>query len=714
VHIRTRAANNLALEEALRGRTREAMRHIDQAAELATEVGPAFVAVVTHNRGQILAQSGLLPESLERFDESLELARSAGLPTGEFLADHAEILAELRALPEAIEAARRAVAELEAGEVPLIAAQALLRTAEVALLAGDLDTARGAALDAADRFRRQRRPGWTAMATTVAVDAEFRAGTLTTARVDAARRAADTLARLDLSYAAVAAGLVAGRAALAVGRIALGRRGLLATRARAQGGSVLMRLRGSLAAALAAEAAGDPRGALGHCRAGLAHLARHRGALASMELRALASDHGVELGLIGLGVLLRSGRPAQILDWAERTRAVALLTVEPPAPEEVRDERAALAAVHSEIQTVRRESGTEPAVLRARQRSIEERIRRGTWHRRAVGGGPAAVVAARELPPLLGDRALVSFGRDGPEVFAVVRHRGRWRTHRLAEWAPVKFEGDALLFALRRLTRPGSPRALQSSRASAEHALDRLAELLIRPLGLEPDVPLVVVPARGTHRIPWAALWPAPVSVAPSASLWARTALRPAVVGDVVVIGGPGLPGAEQEVAEVARHHRGARVMVPPASTVDDVLAAMEKADLVHLACHGLLRADNPTFSALEVSDGRLTVHELDLRGIAPRRIVLAACDSAADVAYAGDELLGFVGALLARGTAGLVASVVAVGDVEAVELMGALHAELATGASMADALHAARTGIDRVDPRGFVNWCAFTAYGAG
>jgi hypothetical protein len=51
---------------------------------------------------------------------------------------------------------------------------------------------------------------------------------------------------------------------------------------------------------------------------------------------------------------------------------------------------------------------------------------------------------------------------------------------------------------------------------------------------------------------------------------------------------------------------------------------------------------------------------------------------------------------------------------VNAVELMGGLHAELAGGASMADALHAARAGIDRTDPRGFVNWCAFTAYGAG
>ena len=59
--------------------------------------------------------------------------------------------------------------------------------------------------------------------------------------------------------------------------------------------------------------------------------------------------------------------------------------------------------------------------------------------------------------------------------------------------------------------------------------------------------------------------------------------------------------------------------------------------------------------------------------------MVLAACDSAAEVSYAGDaSLLGFVSALLARGTAGLVASVLAVPDAEAVPLMSALHRRVA------------------------------------
>ena len=53
-----------------------------------------------------------------------------------------------------------------------------------------------------------------------------------------------------------------------------------------------------------------PARVLRHCRAGLADLERHRGALGSTELRVLASAHGVELGQIALRMLTRSSRPS--------------------------------------------------------------------------------------------------------------------------------------------------------------------------------------------------------------------------------------------------------------------------------------------------------------------------------------------------------------------------------------------------------------------
>ena len=138
------------------------------------------------------------------------------------------------------------------------------------------------------------------------------------------------------------------------------------------------------------------------------------------------------------------------------------------------------------------------------------------------------------------------------------------------------------------------------------------------------------------------------------------------------------------------------------AARAEEVVAALADADLAHLACHGSPRADNPMFSSLLLADGPVTVQELHGAGVAPHRLVLASCHSGADVAYAGDEVLGFVSAMLAQGTAGVVASIAAVPDVAAVDLMLELHRGLRDGLTLARALHAAR-GRDRpVDaPRG-------------
>ena len=118
-------------------------------------------------------------------------------------------------------------------------------------------------------------------------------------------------------------------------------------------------------------------------------------------------------------------------------------------------------------------------------------------------------------------------------------------------------------------------------------------------------------------------------------------------------------------------------------------------------------------FSSLLLSDGPLTVQELYARGLAPHRLILASCESGTQVSYAGDEVLGFVSALLARGTAGILASTAVVPDIEAVDLMTAVHRALARGATLAHALREARESQDTDAPRSYVNWCTFNAHGA-
>lgn len=706
-----RVANNLGLIEVQLGRPAAALALLDRAEGKA---GPALAALVSCSRGWVLARAGRLAESLCQFDEAERRYQSVGLPAGELQMEQLDTLIDLRLTVEARELAERASREFAAHGVALMGAEALLRLAQATLLVGDTEKAANAAKVAAAAFRAQRRAGWAARADVVRVLAGGTDGAAARADLTTLRRAVRVLERHGMYAAAADAHLVAGRLAGAVGRGSAAREHFRSALSASRRGTVLVRLKGHLAGALLAADDGDDARVLRQARAGLVDLARHRDAFASMELRALAAGHGVELGRIGLRAVLRARSPSDVLMWMDRTRGAALLKAAAPVTTEVREQLAALVALQTELEQARQEGLHEPEALLTAQAEIENSVRRATW-RHAGGPGVAnRVVDVAAVRRLLAGRPMVAYGLDDGVLFAVVLGARRTRLVVLGPAAVVRAESDALLFALRRLSRPGRPTALAAARSSAEHALTRLRALLLEPLGIDSGEPLVVVPNEATRLAPWSALHAAPVVVAPSMSAWARTAAeQDRGVGRTVLVAGPGLPGAVAEVAMLAAMIPSAEVLVPPRSTVDVVTAALPGADLAHFACHGLLRADNPTFSALRLAGGDMTLHQLDIMGRTPRRVVLASCESATNVGYDGDEVLGFVSALMARGTAGIVASVAPVGDVEAAVLTAALHSSLQDGHTVADALHAARAEVDVEDSRCFVNWCAMTAFGA-
>jgi CHAT domain-containing protein len=427
-----------------------------------------------------------------------------------------------------------------------------------------------------------------------------------------------------------------------------------------------------------------------------------------------------------------------VLRWLERTRAASLLTVQPPVPE-VEEDVTALRGVAREIKAARRERGEEPRELLARQSALEARIRRVAWSREGSrealrDGGPGQsrdVASVAELRQLLDGGWLVEFAVVDDRVLAVVVEPRRTRLVEAGSLRELTREVDAVLFALRRMLRGGH--RVAHARTVARDALAALAALVIEPLGVPADAPLVVVPSGPLLRVPWSPLVPGPVCVAPSATFWALSrraaagdaALRDAGPSDAVagrgsrgrgrvaLVAGPGLPGAAREVAALRAVHPDATALLPPDSTAEATLELVRHSDLAHLACHGRLRSDSPLFSALELSDGPLTLHELFARGVAPRRVVLAACDSGVERSYEGGEMLGFVSALMARGTAGVVAAGLPIPDGASVDAMTALHRHVGRGASLAEALFAARTEVEPDTPEAYVAWCGLTAYGA-
>lgn len=199
----------------------------------------------------------------------------------------------------------------------------------------------------------------------------------------------------------------------------------------------------------------------------------------------------------------------------------------------------------------------------------------------------------------------------------------------------------------------------------------------------------MIVPPGALHSVP-RSLLPScrgrTVSVAPSASLWHQAILSGGGDGDpaaesgsgVVLVAGPGLPGAVAEIAALARRYPGAVRLTGAGATCEAVSDALDGARLAHVAAHGRFRADNPLFSCLELADGPFTVYDLEALEQAPRTLVLSACDSGLSDVQPGDELMGLAWAVFALGTRTLIASVLPVPDVATRRLMLDFHARIA------------------------------------
>jgi tetratricopeptide (TPR) repeat protein len=152
--------NNLALIEAQHGRHKEALRLLDDAGRVAPLVGPSQVATVLESRAWVTVHAGRLTEGIRLFDEAARAFEAAGLPLGEHFVEYADALMDLRLIPEAVSAAQSAADEFRINGVPLMGAEAELRVAQLALLAGDPLQAEAASSVAARSFDRQGRRTW--------------------------------------------------------------------------------------------------------------------------------------------------------------------------------------------------------------------------------------------------------------------------------------------------------------------------------------------------------------------------------------------------------------------------------------------------------------------------------------------------------------------------------------------------------------------------
>ena len=699
--------NNRAMLYSSRGALAAADADLRRVERLSAAMGMDRLAATTRqNLGYVAALRGDLPAALAWFDRADAWFRANGIVDAIGLRDRCEALLPAGLVVEARQAAEEAVRHLaEEGQASFLA-EARLLLSEAALRDGDPVTARAEADRALRSFARQRRSRWVAAARYAALRAAWLGGERSRALLATARRTAAGLADAGWVVLALDAHLIAAQLALELGGLEEAR-GLLARAARARRrGPVDLRSRAWHAEALVRLAAGDRRGAESALRAGMRVLDAFRGALGATELRAYASAHAGDVARLGLRLAVEERRADRVLSWAERWRAGALRLrpVRPSGDSVLEDALVELRQVVRQLEQTAL-AGRDTTGLRRRQAALEQAVQRRARH----VAGDADALAVRpgdaELRALFDERALVEVVELDGRLHAVVLAGGRFSLHRLGDLQEVSRELAGLRFGLRRLAfGHGSPSSLEAAADAVAYAAGRLDELLVGPLRARVGTgrPLVLVPTGVLHALPWSAL-PSlrgrPLSVAPSAALWRRAAAaaaRPASGGPVVIVEGPGLPGAAGEVAALAGRYPDATCLTGAAATVAAVAEALDGAELAHIAAHGAFRVDNPLFSSLQLADGPLTVYDLEGLVRAPRRLVLSACDSGLSGVRPGDELMGLAGALFSLGMSTLVASVIPVPDAATKELMLALHRGLQAGLGPAHALASAQAASGR------------------
>lgn len=682
-------------------------------------------AVARHNRGVIAFRSGDLPASLTYLDEAAGRYERLGATMPDLSIDRCTVLLAAGLPRDALQEADRAIRGLERIQGQATKrAELLLTAASSALAAADTQAALERAEAAYRLFGAQQRDWWRTHAEFVLVQARLAAGMMSSRLLRQAERTAARLVALGAAEAP-RAHLLAGRAALALGRFENADRHLAIAAGARRRGPVLSRAGGWLAEALRAEAAADRRQVLNACRRGLDLLDEHRLTLGASELRAQATAHGAELAALAQRQALQAGRPRSLLAWSERWRATALAIppVRPPDDHKLQADLTAVREITRRLESARARAAPTTALQREQQR-LESAIRGRAMRTRGAGhaGGPRFEFQVESLLRELGTARLVQIVDIGGDLHVLVCGEGKVRRFAAGRAEEAAREVDFARFGLRRLaySRPAS--RATTAIALLDGAGRRLEELFLGPASRHlGDGPVVVVPPGRLHAVPWAllpSLRDRALSVAPSAGVWmrARGAVPPARRSVVLVVG-PGLGTGGAEVPALReqydQEHDAVVVLGQGTATADRVLAAIDGAWFAHIAAHGTFRAESPLFSSLRLDDGPLTVHDLERLRRAPYRLILSSCDSGLAAPAGADELLGLTSSLVPLGTVGIIASVVPVNEAAVVPLMLALHARLRRGATLAESLRGARHDLDEDPILAATGW-SFIALGAG
>jgi CHAT domain-containing protein len=260
--------------------------------------------------------------------------------------------------------------------------------------------------------------------------------------------------------------------------------------------------------------------------------------------------------------------------------------------------------------------------------------------------------------------------------------------------------------------------------ARARQHLGVLYDLLMRPIEYRLGARrLVVVPHRILHYVPFHALYNGSsymierreVCCVPSAAILHHCLMEPRQpVERATFLGVPDerTPRVREEILALASLFPEATTLLGDEVSHTSLFEHSANAQVLHLACHGNFRLDNPLFSSLQLADGWLTVRDVYRLNLATCELVtLSACETGVSALAPGDEWIGLGRGFFSAGSPTLLVSQWIVDDEATASLMVDFYSRLRDGAGPAAALRYAQCQLLRDKPHPYF-WAPFVILG--
>jgi CHAT domain-containing protein len=187
----------------------------------------------------------------------------------------------------------------------------------------------------------------------------------------------------------------------------------------------------------------------------------------------------------------------------------------------------------------------------------------------------------------------------------------------------------------------------------------------------------------------------------------------------------PTLERAAEQVKTVSRHFSAERMRVIEQENATPrayLTAAPERYSVIHFVAHGTASRTSPLDSAIVLSRPgagndlfKLYARDIVRHRVGADLVVISACYSAGDSAFAGEGLVGLSWAFQRAGARNVIAALGEVSAASALPLMDQFYGELHKGVGPDVALRNAKLGLLRDGPfRSPFYWAPFQLYGSG